>query len=154
MPSEETVSQSGFAWSVSCRPLPLLRLHRLHRPGDGTSDGGTLVGPLRIQLSSIRRGRVARRRLPLLSSGSSSRRSTYGGGSLRSCARGRLSLASSRAVWRHPFPSVSAPRNASYATATRWPPGARSPQPVLRHRAARRHEPARSFKNCSIAVFI
>jgi hypothetical protein len=43
MPSEETASLSNYAWSVSGRPLPILRLHRLHRPGDGTSDETALV---------------------------------------------------------------------------------------------------------------
>ena len=43
MPSEETVSLSNHAWFVGWRPLPVLRLHRLHRPGDGTPDEAGLV---------------------------------------------------------------------------------------------------------------
>ena len=74
----------GHREMATARP----RLHRLHRPGDGTSDETGLVRSVsNFVFHRLTPGRVAAP-LPLSSSGNSFRRPTSDAGSRRSCAPG------------------------------------------------------------------
>ena len=112
MPSEKTVSLSKKRG-----PSDLATAHPAASPAPIVPATG--LRKKRAYCSSphqisalVRRERVAAPLASPWSSGNSSHPPISDAGRYRACAPERLWRASCRAVWRHPFPSASAPRNA------------------------------------------